>query len=143
MFICVVIFVVFFFQAEDGIRDGRVTGVQTCALPIYGLQLSPAATLPTGTVAMLDVSILQDRLLDPILGIKDIRTDKRVDFIGGLRGTKELERLVNEGKAVVAFSLFPTTVAELLMVSDANEIMPPKSTWFEPKLRDGLLIHTI
>ncbi len=109
----------------------------------YGLQLSPAATLPTGTVAALDVSILQDRLLDPILGIKDVRTDKRVDFIGGLRGTKELERLVDEGKAAVAFSLFPTTVEELLMVSDANEIMPPKSTWFEPKLRDGLLIHTI
>ena len=109
----------------------------------YGLQLSPAATQPAGTVASLDVSILQDRLLDPILGIKDIRTDKRVDFIGGLRGTKELERLVNEGKAAVAFSLFPTTVEELLMVSDANEIMPPKSTWFEPKLRDGLLIHTI
>jgi uncharacterized protein (DUF1015 family) len=109
----------------------------------YGLQLSPAATLPAGTVSSLDVSILQDRLLDPILGIKDVRTDKRVDFIGGLRGTRELERLVNEGKAAVAFSLFPTTVGELLMVSDANEIMPPKSTWFEPKLRDGLLIHTI
>ncbi len=107
----------------------------------YGLQLSPQATLPTGTVASLDVSVLQDRLLDPILGIKDIRTDKRMDFVGGLRGTKELERLVNEGKAAVAFSLFPTTVEELLMVSDANEIMPPKSTWFEPKLRDGLLIH--
>ena len=109
----------------------------------YGLQLSPAATQPAGTVQSLDVSILQDRLLDPILGVKDVRTDKRVDFIGGLRGTKELERLVDEGKAAVAFSLFPTTVAELLMVSDANEIMPPKSTWFEPKLRDGLLIHTI
>ena len=109
----------------------------------YGLQLSPATTLPSGTVAALDVSILQDRLLDPILGIKDVRTDKRIDFIGGLRGTKELERLVDEGKAAVAFSLFPTTVSELLMVSDANEIMPPKSTWFEPKLRDGLLIHTI
>jgi uncharacterized protein (DUF1015 family) len=109
----------------------------------YGLQLSPATTLPSGTVAALDVSILQDRLLDPILGIKDVRTDKRVDFIGGLRGTKELERLVDQGKAAVAFSMFPTTVGELLMVSDANEIMPPKSTWFEPKLRDGLLIHTI
>ena len=109
----------------------------------YELQLSPEATLPAGTVAMLDVSVLQDRLLDPILGIKDIRTDKRVDFIGGLRGTKELERLVDEGKAAVAFSLYPTTVEELLLVSDANEIMPPKSTWFEPKLRDGLLIHTI
>ena len=109
----------------------------------YGLQLSPETTLPVGTVAQLDVSILQDRLLEPILGIKDVRTDKRIDFIGGLRGTKELERLVDEGKAAVAFSLYPTTVQELLMVSDANEIMPPKSTWFEPKLRDGLLIHTI
>lgn len=109
----------------------------------YGLQLSPETTLPTGAVATLDVSVLQDRLLDPILGIKDVRTDKRIDFIGGLRGTKELERLVDQGKAAVAFSLFPTTVDELLMVSDANQIMPPKSTWFEPKLRDGLLIHTI
>ncbi|HEV2835927.1 MAG TPA: DUF1015 family protein [Pyrinomonadaceae bacterium] len=109
----------------------------------YGLQLAPDATLPISTVGMLDVSVLQDRLLDPILGIKDIRTDKRIDFVGGLRGTQELERLVNEGKAAVAFSLYPTTVADLLKVSDANEIMPPKSTWFEPKLRDGLLIHTI
>jgi len=109
----------------------------------YGLQLAPDATLPAGTVSALDVSVLQDRLLDPILGIKDVRTDKRIDFIGGLRGTRELERLVNEGKAAVAFSLYPTTVAELLLVSDANEIMPPKSTWFEPKLRDGLLIHSI
>lgn len=109
----------------------------------YELQLSPEATLPTGTVQSLDVSVLQDRLLDPVLGIKDVRTDKRIDFVGGLRGTKELERLVNDGKAAVAFSMHPTTVAELLMVSDANEIMPPKSTWFEPKLRDGLLIHSI
>ena len=109
----------------------------------YGLELSPETTLPVGTVAKLDVSVLQDRLLDPVLGVKDVRTDKRIDFIGGLRGTKELERLVDEGKAAVAFSLYPTTVDELLMVSDANEIMPPKSTWFEPKLRDGLLIHTI
>jgi uncharacterized protein (DUF1015 family) len=109
----------------------------------YGLQLSPESTLPVGNVALLDVSVLQDRLLEPILGIQDIRTDKRIDFVGGLRGTKELERLVDEGKAAVAFSLFPTTIEELLMVSDAGEIMPPKSTWFEPKLRDGLLIHKI
>ena len=109
----------------------------------YKLQLSPETTLPDGVVQSLDVSILQERLLDPVLGIKDIRTDKRIDFIGGLRGTKELERLVDEGKAAVAFSLYPTTVDELLMVSDANQIMPPKSTWFEPKLRDGLLIHSI
>lgn len=107
--------------------------------------LSPAATSPEpqGTVAALDVSILQDRLLDSILGIKDVRTDKRIDFVGGVRGTKELEELVDEGQAAVAFSLHPTTIEELLRVSDAAEIMPPKSTWFEPKLRDGLLVHTI
>ncbi|PWT90974.1 MAG: DUF1015 domain-containing protein [Blastocatellia bacterium] len=109
----------------------------------YGLELSAQATLPVGTVSSLDVSILQDRLLDPILGIKDVRTDKRIDFVGGLRGTRELEHLVNEGKAAVAFSMFPTTVEELLRVSDAGEIMPPKSTWFEPKLRDGFLMHQI
>ncbi|HEX8128983.1 MAG TPA: DUF1015 family protein [Pyrinomonadaceae bacterium] len=91
----------------------------------------------------LDVSVLQDQLLDPILGIKDVRTDKRIDFVGGIRGTSELERLINQGSAAVAFSLSPTTIEDLLRVSDANGIMPPKSTWFEPKLRDGLLIHKI
>ena len=111
----------------------------------YGLYRSAdaPATQAGGTVTTLDVSILQDRLLDPILGIKDVRTDKRIDFVGGLRGTTELKRLVDEGKAAVAFSLYPTTVEDLLRVSDAGEVMPPKSTWFEPKLRDGLLIHTI
>ncbi len=109
----------------------------------YGLTLPAGVRPPQGIVDALDVSILQDRVLAPILGIKDVRTDKRIDFIGGMRGTKELERIVNEGKAAVAFSLFPTTIDDLLRVSDAGEIMPPKSTWFEPKLRDGLLIHTI
>ncbi|MCU1265952.1 MAG: hypothetical protein JWM21_2270 [Acidobacteria bacterium] len=109
----------------------------------YGLSLRIDAPVATGVVTSLDVSILQERLLDPILGIKDVRTDKRIDFVGGIRGTAELERLVNEGQAAVAFSLYPTTVEDLLKVSDAGEIMPPKSTWFEPKLRDGLLIHTI
>jgi uncharacterized protein (DUF1015 family) len=109
----------------------------------YGLQLRDDATKPSGVVESLDVSILQDRLLDPILGIKDVRTDKRIDFVGGIRGPKELEKLVNDGKAAVAFSLYPTTIEDLLKVSDAGEIMPPKSTWFEPKLRDGLLSHEI
>lgn len=109
----------------------------------YGLKSREGADVSMGAVSSLDVALLQDRLLDPVLGIKDIRTDKRIDFIGGLRGTAELERLVNEGKAAVAFSLFPTTVEDLLRVSDAGEVMPPKSTWFEPKLRDGLLIHAI
>lgn len=109
----------------------------------YTLTLRSDATPPQGTVSSLDVSILQDRVLDPILGIKDVRTDKRIDFVGGVRGSEELKRLVDEGKAAVAFSLYPTTMEDLLRVSDAGEIMPPKSTWFEPKLRDGLLIHTI
>ncbi len=109
----------------------------------YGLTLRADAQEPVGAVESLDVSMLQDRLLDPILGIKDVRTDKRIDFVGGIRGTQELEKLVNEGKAAVAFSMFATTIDDLLKVSDAGEIMPPKSTWFEPKLRDGLLSHEI
>jgi uncharacterized protein (DUF1015 family) len=108
-----------------------------------GLKLRSDATRPEGAVETLDVSVLQSRVLDPILGIKDVRTDKRIDFVGGIRGTEELEKLVNEGKAAVAFSLYPTTIDDLLRVSDAGEIMPPKSTWFEPKLRDGLLTHEI
>lgn len=108
-----------------------------------GLALKDDANPNAGVVKSLDVRILQDRLLDPILGIKDVRTDKRIDFVGGIRGTEELEKLVNEGKAAVAFSLYATTIDDLLKVSDAGEIMPPKSTWFEPKLRDGLLSHQI
>ncbi|MGE5429778.1 MAG: DUF1015 domain-containing protein [Syntrophomonadaceae bacterium] len=91
----------------------------------------------------LDVSILQNYLLNPVLGIDDPRTNKRVDFIGGIRGTGELEKLVNSGRAAVAFSMFPVSVQDLMNISDAGEIMPPKSTWFEPKLRDGLLVHLI
>ena len=109
----------------------------------YGLTLKDAPAGTSDPVASLDVSLLQDHLLDPILGIKDVRTDKRIDFIGGIRGTEELEQLVNDGRAAVAFSLYPTTVEDLLRVSDAEGIMPPKSTWFEPKLRDGILIHNI
>ena len=109
----------------------------------YGLTLKNGAPQTDDAVASLDVSLLQDYLLNPILGIKDVRTDKRIDFIGGIRGTKELERLVNDGLAAVAFSLYPTTIEDLLRVSDADSIMPPKSTWFEPKLRDGILIHNI
>lgn len=109
----------------------------------YGLTLPSGVEKPNDAVAGLDVSVLQDRVLDPILGIKDVRTDKRIDFVGGIRGTQELEKLVDSGKASVAFSLFPTTVDDLISVSDAGGIMPPKSTWFEPKLRDALLIHAI
>ena len=94
-------------------------------------------------IRSLDVSVLQDELLSPVLGIADVTTDKRIDFVGGARGTIELETLVRSGKAVLAFSMFPVSVADLMAVCDAGAIMPPKSTWFEPKLRDGLLIHPI
>jgi len=93
-------------------------------------------------VDSLDVSILQDHVLSPILGIEDPRTSKRIDFIGGIRGTAELERLCKEGRAVLCFSMYPTTVEQLMAIADAGSIMPPKSTWFEPKLRDGLVCHS-
>jgi uncharacterized protein (DUF1015 family) len=91
----------------------------------------------------LDVSRLQDTILTPLLGIGDVRSDKRIDFVGGARGTGALEALVNSGKAAVAFSLHPVSVDDLMQISDGGGIMPPKSTWFEPKLRDGLLSHVI
>lgn len=94
-------------------------------------------------IEALDVSILQDYVLRPLLGIDDPRTDKRIGFVGGSRGTEELEVLVDRGEAKVAFSMFPTTMSDLFAVSDMDEIMPPKSTWFAPKLRDGLLVHLI
>jgi uncharacterized protein (DUF1015 family) len=94
-------------------------------------------------IGSLDVSIVQEQLLAPVLKIADVRTDKRIDFVGGSRGTAELERLVDSGKAAVAFSLYPVSVSDLMDVSDGGAIMPPKSTWFEPKLRDGLLIHVL
>ena len=89
------------------------------------------------------MDVLETSLLQPILGIKDIRTDKRIDFVGGIRGTKELERLVDSGAYAVAFSLYPVSVRDLMRIADAGGIMPPKSTWFEPKLRDGLLSHLL
>ncbi|HPH60195.1 MAG TPA: DUF1015 family protein [Candidatus Syntrophosphaera sp.] len=94
-------------------------------------------------VASLDVSILQDNLLHPILGIGDPRRDKRIDFVGGIRGLDELVRRVDSGREAVAFAMFPTSMDELLSIADAGLIMPPKSTWFEPKLRSGLFIHPL
>jgi uncharacterized protein (DUF1015 family) len=94
-------------------------------------------------VAALDVSILQDRLLDPLLGIDDPRTSQRIAFIGGIRGTDELEKWVDSGRGAVAFSVYPVSVEEMMAIADADQIMPPKSTWFEPKLRSGLLVHTL
>ena len=100
-------------------------------------------TFATDPVNILDTAILQKNLLEPVLGIHDQRTDKRIDFVGGIRGIEELELLVDTGAMAVAFSIFPVTIEQLFAVADSGEVMPPKSTWFEPKLRDGLLTHLI
>jgi len=109
----------------------------------YCLDLESAGKMGDGLIDSLDCNMLQEKVLAPVLGIGDIRTDRRIDFVGGARGTVALEQLVDSGKAAVAFSMYPVSVEELMTVSDADAIMPPKSTWFEPKLRDGLLIHEI
>lgn len=99
--------------------------------------------IPKDVVSALDVSILQKEILEPILSIGDPRTDKRIDFIGGIRGLEALQQKVDSGEMKVAFSMYPTSMEELMSVADANKIMPPKSTWFEPKLRSGLFIHDL
>jgi uncharacterized protein (DUF1015 family) len=107
------------------------------------LEFDPKSIDHNDPIGSLDVSLLQERVLTPILGVGDPRTDKRIDFIGGMRGTGELEKRVTSGEMAVAFSMFPTTMDQLMKVSDAGHIMPPKSTWFEPKLRSGLLVHML
>ena len=108
----------------------------------YTIELG-AAPVDIGAADRLDVSRVQQKILAPLLGIGDVRSDKRIDFIGGARGTAALEQLVESGRYAVAFSLYPVSVNDLMQVCDAGGIMPPKSTWFEPKLRDGLLSHLI
>jgi uncharacterized protein (DUF1015 family) len=100
-------------------------------------------TYKNDPIGVLDVTILQDNILDKLLNIKDQRTDKRIDFVGGIRGLNELERRVNSGEMKVAFSLHPVSIQQLFDIADSGNVMPPKSTWFEPKLRDGLLTHLI
>ena len=109
----------------------------------YTVDLESAGVPGSSVIDSLDGNVLQERLLKPILGIQDVRTDKRIDFVGGAKGTQTLEQMVDSGRMAVAFSMYPVSIVELMDVSDAGEIMPPKSTWFEPKLRDGLLIHEI
>lgn len=107
----------------------------------YRLNWEPVTS---GTIAeRLDVSVLQNRLLEPVLGIDDPRSNPRIEFVGGVRGTGELERKVKEGESAVAFSMYPTSVESLMAIADAGEVMPPKSTWFEPKPRSGLLLHEL
>jgi uncharacterized protein (DUF1015 family) len=121
-------------------RKGEVAMFLGGAWHTLEMTPAPAGTDPAG---QLDVSRLHDLVLAPLLGVGDVRTDKRIDFVGGARGTGQLESLVSSGRAAVAFSMYPVSVADLMQISDSGGIMPPKSTWFEPKLRDGLLSHVI
>ncbi len=109
----------------------------------YQLKIHPSLIPQRDPVKQLDVSLLADYLIEPILGISDPRRDKRIDFVGGIRGLKELERRVDSKEMAIAFALYPTTMSQLMSVADANEVMPPKSTWFEPKLADGLVSHLL
>jgi len=109
----------------------------------YKLQSKPGTYNDADPIEVLDVSILQKNILEPILGIKDQRTDKRIDFVGGIRGLEELEKRVSSGEMAMAISLYPVSIEQLFAVADSGEVMPPKSTWFEPKLRDGLLTHLL
>jgi uncharacterized protein (DUF1015 family) len=126
--------------ASKPARKGEVSMFLAGAWYTLELRAAPPGTDPAG---QLDVSRLHDLVLAPLLGIGDVRADKRIDFVGGARGAGPLEELVTSGRAAVAFSMYPVKVADLMLISDSGGIMPPKSTWFEPKLRDGLLSHVI
>ncbi len=146
-------------QAAFLARVGEVFTVEASAQPVkparaaefgmyldrrwYRLRLDPARIPGDDPVARLDVSLLADNLIEPILGISDPRRDARIDFVGGIRGLTGLEKRVDSGEMAVAFSLFPTQMEDLMAVADAGEVMPPKSTWFEPKLADGLVSHVL
>lgn len=135
-------------QRSHNVTPGPATPVRKGEISMFlaghwhTVRLKPPAVGASASAA-LDVSRLHDQILAPLLAIGDVRVDKRIDFLGGARGTAALEHAVGSGSAAVAFSMYPVEVADLMTISDAGEIMPPKSTWFEPKLRDGLLIHVI
>lgn len=133
-----------FTVAKSGVKKPATKGqIQMyVAHEWYTLTIKPTI-LPEDVVGSLDVSVLQKQVFEKIFGIMDIRTDKRIDFVGGIRGSKELERLVDEDDWNLAFSMYPTRMQDLLDVADAGEIMPPKSTWFEPKLLSGLFLHDL
>jgi uncharacterized protein (DUF1015 family) len=109
----------------------------------YAIDLSGVAPSGGSRAQSLDVALLEQHVLGPLLGVGDIRTDKRIDFVGGARGAAALETAVTGGQGAAAFSMFPVTIDDLMSIADEGGIMPPKSTWFEPKLRDGLLVHVI
>lgn len=109
----------------------------------YQLIAKPGTYDDNDPIGVLDVTILSNLILDQILGIKDLRTDNRIDFVGGIRGLGELKRRVDSGEMKVAFALYPVSMKQLIDIADTNNIMPPKTTWFEPKLRSGLVVHEL
>jgi uncharacterized protein (DUF1015 family) len=109
----------------------------------HKLNFRPRFAATSDAIEKLDVTLLQKYVFDPIFGISDPRTSTRVEFVGGIRGPGELEKLVNNGQYACAFSMFPTSVEDLMAIADAGGIMPPKSTWFEPKLRDAMFCHLL
>ena len=133
----------------DITRPGRATPTRKHELGLYlggqwhTLRIRPPFAAATDPIDTLDVTLLQRHVLEPLFGIADPRTSKRINFVGGIRGTAELEKLVNSGEYACAFSLFPTSIEDLMSIADAGGIMPPKSTWFEPKLRDAMFCHLI
>ncbi len=130
-------------------NDGELTPTETHQFGLYAeknwhkLVAKPDSFDLYHPTRSIDASVLSENFLGPILGITNLRTDKRIDFVGGIRGTGELVKLVDSGQYKLAFSLYPTSIEQLLTVADAGEVMPPKSTWFEPKLRDGLVVHVL
>jgi uncharacterized protein (DUF1015 family) len=136
---------------EDFTITHSVEPVKPSSLHEFGMYLdenwyilaSRKGTYTSDPIGVLDVTIFSNNVLDKLLGIKDQRTDKRIDFVGGIRGLKELEKRVNSGEMKAAFSFYPVTIEQLFDIADSGNVMPPKSTWFEPKLRDGLLTHMI
>jgi uncharacterized protein (DUF1015 family) len=139
-------------RLKDKFTVAKVTeAVKPATLHEFGMYINnqwykltaKEGTYTNDPIGVLDVTILSDNILDPLLNIKDQRTDKRIDFVGGIRGLGELEKRVNSGEMAIAFSLHPVTIQQLFDIADSGNVMPPKSTWFEPKLRDGLLTHLI
>jgi uncharacterized protein (DUF1015 family) len=135
------------FDIETGYKQKSPPGHREFGMYLngvwYRLSLKSGTLCPDDAVGALDVSILQNLVLKPILGIDDPRADRRIDFVGGIRGMAELEKLVDSGVHAVAFSLYPTTLDQLMAVADSGQVMPPKSTWFEPKLMSGLFVHLL
>ena len=109
----------------------------------YALRARESTYDNNDPIAVLDVTILFEQILKPVLNIRDLRTDKRIDFVGGIRGLEELEKRVDTGEMAVAFALYPVSMEQLMVIADNGLIMPPKVTWFEPKLRSGLVVHSL